>query len=197
MKQKDIINNKEYDYSLLQNGTITNHYGHQVLEADARLDIVPKQDKEMRIFFTGGSTTYQPWPNLVQMELQALYPSIDTKIINAGAGGYTSLENMIDVTTTASAYDPDIVVAYLPINDIYWVTAYEDDWIAHDYTHMRTEFKLNNLEIKPKPDRLFDISYPFLAAFISDWINAKRLDDYFAERSLSHSVYVDGWSFDP
>jgi len=35
VKQKDIINNKEYDYSLLQNGTITNHYGHQVLEADA------------------------------------------------------------------------------------------------------------------------------------------------------------------
>ena len=195
--QKDIINNKEYDYSLLQNGTITNHYGHQVLEADNRLDIVPKQDKEMRIFFTGGSTTYQPWPNLVQMELQALYPSIDTKIINAGAGGYTSLENMIDVTTTASAYDPDIVVAYLPINDIYWVTAYEDDWIAHDYSHMRTEFRWKNLETKPKPERLLDISYPFLAAFISDWIEAKRLDEYFAERKLSHSVYVDGWSFDP
>jgi len=29
--EKTIINSKEYDYSLLQNGTIINHYGHQIL----------------------------------------------------------------------------------------------------------------------------------------------------------------------
>lgn len=196
-QDKQTINNKEYDYSLLENGTITNHYGHQVLKTDSRLDRVPKQDKEIRIFFTGGSTTYQPWPHLLEVELEALYPTIDTKVINAGTGGYTSMENMIDVTTTASAYKPDIVIAYLPVNDVFWVTAYEDDWIAHDYTHMRSEFILNAVETRAKPKKLLSISYPFIASFVLDWIYAKRLDEYYAERKLSHFVLRDGWSFDP
>jgi hypothetical protein len=60
--------------------------------------------------------------------------------INAGTGGYTSQENLIDLAVCGISYQPDLVIAYLPINDIFWSSIYPD--FKRDYTHMRIPLKV-------------------------------------------------------
>jgi hypothetical protein len=53
---------------------------------------------------------------------------------------YTSQENLIDLAICGFSYQPDVVVAYLPVNDIYWAASYPG--FRRDYTHMRIPLKV-------------------------------------------------------
>jgi len=163
------------DYGVLEEGTLTNDFGHQVMPGD--LDIInrPKQKNEFRILALGGSTTFQPWPHLLSQLLNQRSKTKEFVAINAGTGGYTSQENVVDLVTSGLSYRPDMIIAYLPVNDIYWAAYYPN--FKRDYTHMRIPLKTIGDVNFSKPN--FSLrQYPFSLKFY-DWINYKKeIEEY-------------------
>ena len=190
------ISGKTYDFSLLETGTTINFYGHQTSPTSKDLHLKEKKQNEIRLFFVGGSTTYQPWPHLLGEKLNEKFKGYEFEIINAGAGGYTSVENTIDVVTTASAYEPDVIVAYLPINDIYWALAYDNDFLAEDFSHMRKSLTWHGVSSAPKHTS-WQLPYPFSISYFLKFYKNSKLTEFYEKHSLRHNVLVDGWSFDP
>ncbi|OGR34984.1 MAG: hypothetical protein A2051_10220 [Desulfovibrionales bacterium GWA2_65_9] len=118
-----------------------NENGHMVYAEDLDLATRPKASGEVRMLFLGGSTTYQGWAFDVADLLNRESGGKNTyKVINAGTGMYTSQENLIDLAICGFSYKPDLVVAYLPVNDVYWTASYPG--FRRDYTHMRVPLKV-------------------------------------------------------
>lgn len=159
-------------------------YGHTVLQQDANIHAQPKTANELRILTLGGSTTYQPWAFIVAEQLKKK-SALNIRAINGGTGGYTSMENLIDLTTSGLSYQPDIVIAYLPINDIYWAGLYPE--FKRDYTHMRIPFKTKELSAKPE----FTMEYPFVKSLVNVYTYNRKIDEYIANNSLTGSAVRD------
>ncbi|HLD23987.1 MAG TPA: hypothetical protein VJA83_08580 [Sulfuricurvum sp.] len=163
---------------------VVDSYGHTVLQQDARIFDQPKAKDELRILTLGGSTTYQPWAFIVA-ELLNKHQNLTVRAVNGGTGGYTSMENLIDLTTSGFAYQPDIVIAYLPINDIYWAGLYSK--FKRDYTHMRIPFKTKELSEKPE----YRMEYPFVKSLLKIYTYNRQVDEYIANNSLNGSAVRD------
>lgn len=159
-------------------------YGHTVLQEDADIHARPKTKNEFRILTLGGSTTYQPWAFIVAEQLKK-NSALNVRAINGGTGGYTSMENLIDLTTSGLSYQPDMVIAYLPINDIYWAGLYPE--FKRDYTHMRIPFKTKELSEKPE----FKMEYPFIKSLVNVYAYNRQIDEYIANNSLTGSAVRD------
>lgn len=169
-----------FDFGVLKEGAVVNDFGHQVLHGDVDIINRPKQKNEIRIFTVGGSTTFQPWPHLLAQVLNRRDRQNKFIAINGGTGGYTSQENVIDLVTAGLSYQPDMVIAYLPVNDIYWAAYYPN--FKRDYTHMRIPLKSVTGENIPKPQFALH-SYPFAIRFY-DWVGYKK-------KMLEYSQAVD------
>lgn len=87
--------------------------------------IQPKPNNEFRIVCLGASTTYttevknfkQSYPHQLQERLhQAGYSQ--TKVINAGAGGYSTLETRNSFKRRVMPLHPDMVIIYHGTNDV-------------------------------------------------------------------------------
>lgn len=169
-----------FDFGVLKGGVIVNDFGHQVLPSDVDIIDRPKQQNEIRIFTVGGSTTFQPWPHLLAQVLNRRNGQGKVIAINGGTGGYTSQENVIDLVTSGLSYQPDVVIAYLPVNDIYWAAYYPN--FKRDYTHMRIPLRSIMGENISKPQFALR-SYPFALKFY-DWIRYKK-------KMLEYSQTVD------
>lgn len=172
------LGDKSYDFGVLEGGTVVNAFGHQVRPMDSALLSGKKGETQYRILFLGGSTTFQPWPHLVGEFLDRMQPHRRHIVINAGTGGYTSQENAIDLLTAGLSYQPDMVVAYLPVNDIYWAAGYPG--FKRDYTHLRIPLEVaagqKSIPILDMP------AYPFTAKLIA-WKSYKREMTEWARRA--------------
>lgn len=82
--------------------------------------------------------------------------------------------------TAGLSYQPDVVIAYLPVNDIYWAAYYPN--FKRDYTHMRIPLKSVTGENISKPQFALR-SYPFAIKFY-DWVGYKK-------KMLEYSQAVD------
>lgn len=87
---------------------------------------IPKPEGQFRIVCIGGSTTYatdlddykMAYPSLLENNLiEAGYENI--KVINAGVGGWTSWESMINFELRILDLDPDVIIINHAINDIH------------------------------------------------------------------------------
>lgn len=89
--------------------------------------ILPKPDGVYRIVTLGGSTTYgvgvksykESYPYLLQKELHEKYHLSHVEVVNAGVGGYTSFENLINFQFRVLDLNPDIVYLYFGTNDVH------------------------------------------------------------------------------
>jgi hypothetical protein len=166
---------------------IVDELGHIVLLKDKDLWKTKKVDKEYRIFFLGGSTTGQPWPFYLTQVLNQKYKGNPKfKTINAGNGGYTSQENLSDLITSGFSYDPDMVIAYLPVNDINLSAIYP--FFKRDYTHFRIPIKYFDKKEIVKPECNFR-KYPFTLKLIDLLNYIKKLDLYYETIDLGRYVY--------
>jgi len=85
-----------------------------------------KPGGEFRIVCLGGSTTYTSlvndyrfsYPNLLEKELKSRGYS-QVRVINAGVGGYGSWETLLNFQFRVLDLDPDLVIVYHAINDVY------------------------------------------------------------------------------
>ncbi len=87
---------------------------------------VPKPEGVFRIVCLGGSTTYsygvdvyhESYPYLLQKELRERgYTNVE--VVNAGAGSYTSWETLLNLEFRVLDIDPDLLIVYHGLNDVY------------------------------------------------------------------------------
>lgn len=98
----------------------------------------------VRIYCVGGSTTqlHDPaqgpdssWPAKLQDVLCARFPGVTIECINAGTGGYTSVESLIEFMLRGVDLRPDILLVYHNVNDAW--TCQMVDGFKSDYSHAR------------------------------------------------------------
>ncbi len=177
-----------YDFGLFEQGIMFDIFGHGVLPEDKELYRVPKQTGEYRILFLGGSTTYQPWPFLTAAYMSREL-NVSVKAISAGTGGYTSQENVADLVTSGSAYDADMIVAYLPINDIYHAARWPH--FKRDYTHFRTAVtQVVSNEGETQPNRGDIWGFPFTLRFLQTILFNVNMRSYLAKANAAGLVTV-------
>ncbi len=176
---KSYINKQGVKYH--NNLTVVNDFGHQVLPEDIDIAKRPKEPYEYRILFLGGSTTFQPWSFYLSEILNAKHKDKKFKVINAGTGGYTSQENLIDLVVSGFSYQPDMVIAYLPINDIYWSALYPD--FQRDYTHMRIPLKYKEVTSMPEYNSHF---YPFSLRLLDLYRYIQEYKEYLKKTDLMY-----------
>jgi hypothetical protein len=177
-----------YDYAMIKGGVVFDEFGHGVLPADVHIARRAKVPGEYRILFLGGSTTFQPWPFLTT-ELLNRQLGRNIHAISAATGGYTSQENVTDLVTSGSAYDADLIVAYLPVNDIWHAARWPH--FKRDYTHFRTavtrEAKAPNVSA-PNPDLI--VTWPFTIRLVQTLFYNKRMADYIPLVAVNDLVTV-------
>lgn len=87
----------------------------------------PKPDDTYRIVALGGSTTYgskvksyqEAYPYLLEKVLKEKYDYLNVDVINAGVGGYTSWESLINFEFRVLDLNPDLIIVYHNTNDIH------------------------------------------------------------------------------
>ena len=121
-----------YIYDLIpgfnnKSGTFHNTFGFRSMEIQKQ-----KPEDVYRIFFVGGSTTYESgvkenakvFTYLLEDELnKRLHLDVENnykkiEVVNAGVGGYTSAENLIRIIFKISEFSPDLVVIQHGLNDV-------------------------------------------------------------------------------
>ncbi len=102
---------------------------------------VAKPPATLRIVTLGGSTTMgvnddnEVWPCQMGAFLARKIPHKHIEIINEGIMGYTSLDNLLDISARVIDFAADGYVIYLGVNDL-WAAA-PLDIFKTDYSHFR------------------------------------------------------------
>ncbi|MGI9302867.1 MAG: SGNH/GDSL hydrolase family protein [Gammaproteobacteria bacterium] len=104
----------------------------------------PKDQVEFRALVLGGSTTFdtqideesRTWVYRLEELARTKYGD-DIDVINAGVGGYTAAENFIHYFTLLHDLEPDLLVLYVGINDV-WPRLVPT--LKPDYRHYRSPF---------------------------------------------------------
>jgi len=93
-----------------------------------RADEITKEKPEgtLRIFVMGGSTVFcgsatfeQSHCHRLQEKLRARFPEREIEVINAGVPWYTSQHSLINYLFNIRDFEPDIVILWHGINDLY------------------------------------------------------------------------------
>jgi len=85
-----------------------------------------KPEGTIRVLCIGGSTTVagrtndETYPALLEKKLKQRWPGLPLEVLNLGISGVTS-EQWRDQLPKLLAFEPDVVVQYDAINDIYWL----------------------------------------------------------------------------
>jgi lysophospholipase L1-like esterase len=87
---------------------------------------VPKPAGRLRVAFLGGSTTFcahasageRTWPALVAAGLRDAHPELDVDYVNAGVGGYSTVQSLANLRHRVAPLDPDVIVIYHVTNDM-------------------------------------------------------------------------------
>lgn len=126
--------------------------------------LVPKPAKTFRIFAVGESSTFgwkgihsheEAWPALLEGKLRAAYPGRRIEVINAGAPGYTSVEQRINFMLRISHLQPDAILIYHGNNDLNW------SWVPSIETNL-VYGRGPSVGPPSRFDRLIDQSYVFM-----------------------------------
>lgn len=122
-------NNPNYSYGAKKHNS-HGFRGEEVLN--------PKPEGTIRIVCLGGSTTYSfgveddkhTYPFLLQEALRSR--NIDAEVINAGVEGYNSLQSYINYLEKVEELEPDMLIVYHGINDIWTRTVWPPESYVAD-----------------------------------------------------------------
>lgn len=86
----------------------------------------PKPAGRIRLAFLGASTTFcaeasaleATWPHLVVEGLRADAPELEFDYVNAGVGGFTTAESLVNLEQRVAPFQPDVIVYYEATNDL-------------------------------------------------------------------------------
>lgn len=89
--------------------------------------VVPKPEDRFRVVCMGESSTYctgidddrDTYPYRLGEHLRSMLADTDIEVINAGVGGYTSIENILRLLFHVVPLRPDLIVYYYTHNDVH------------------------------------------------------------------------------
>jgi hypothetical protein len=89
--------------------------------------VQPKPTKTFRIVITGSSTTYESlirnwtkdFARTVEKNLQELYDYKEIEVVNAGLGGWTTWESLINLEFRVFDLSPDLIIIYEGGTDVH------------------------------------------------------------------------------
>ncbi|MBE9531799.1 MAG: SGNH/GDSL hydrolase family protein [Proteobacteria bacterium] len=117
-----------------------NKFGYRsTLEYDVKS--VEKPENTLRIAVFGASTVMgvnrddEVWPYLIGKYMDKMLPETKIEVINEGNMGYTSLDNMIDLSLRVIDFDSDIYILYVGFND--YLAKAPDGLYTTDHLHFR------------------------------------------------------------
>jgi hypothetical protein len=87
---------------------------------------IPKPAGIFRIAIIGGSTVYETevarWQDdfarQLERELKSRFATTSIEVINAGVGGYSTFESLIDLELRVLDTQPDLIIIYHNVNDV-------------------------------------------------------------------------------
>lgn len=102
-----------------------------------------KKDKNVyRIVCLGGSSTYgnqlsnyETWPAQLERLLNSQQQDMHFEVINAGIGGYTTMDSLINLVTRVLPLEPNMIIIYHAFND-FKPNRFPN--FKSDYTHWRS-----------------------------------------------------------
>lgn len=101
---------------------------HNAQQFRHREDLGPREDRELRIFITGGSTAWGCMAEDMDATISAFleeilaernYDGWRIRVVNAATGGWVSTQERIWIINRISEFEPDIVISYSGANDIF------------------------------------------------------------------------------
>lgn len=89
-------------------------------------ELETKAEGDRRIAFLGGSTTFcaeasadrATWPSLVAEALAERFPGQRWDYVNAGVGGYSTEQSVLNLEHRVAPLEPDVIVIYHATNDL-------------------------------------------------------------------------------
>ena len=89
-------------------------------------ELEPKPPGGLRVAYLGGSTTFcaeassdlATWPSLLTSELEARFPGHAWDYVNAGVGGYSTEQSLLNLEHRVAPLGPDVIVIYHSTNDL-------------------------------------------------------------------------------
>jgi len=110
---------------------------------------IPKPEDTFRVAILGGSTVYtikvndntKTFPHQLETLLREKHESRNIEVLNAGVGGYTSWECLINFAFFVLDYEPDLLIMYLGVNDVH-ARFVETDSFEGNNQGYRTRWKL-------------------------------------------------------
>jgi len=151
-------------------------------------------ENPVKIACLGGSTTFgtgvtdtDSWPYLLQQRLGSAY-----KVYNLGVPGYSTLEAMVQLTTTVQHIKPDIVIIYQGWNDI---NKYHSEDLAYDYYYHGMQQK-RRLRVTYSDEEYFYKKFFFYklylkAAHLSEQLSSSEQDQDSLAIYDSNDPFVD------
>lgn len=124
-----------------------------------------KPEGTFRIACIGGSSTYghgpsseaTTWPRLLETKLRRAYPGRSIEVVNCGASGYSTFDNIGNFLLRVVDLEPDLLIVYQTINDVRCGLANTE--YQRDNRHWRAVF---NVPQKPAWSKLAEKSRTFL-----------------------------------
>jgi lysophospholipase L1-like esterase len=143
-------------------------------------EIATKQEGVFRIIAMGGSTTYTEmvedfrysYPYLLERVLKDKYGIKNVEVINAGVGGYSSHENLINLAFRVLDLEPDMIILYEGINDVHSRLVRPDTYKG-DNSGRRKQWGT----FKPNVTQRL-ISLQIMNAFFKWWPEEYRLESF-------------------
>lgn len=135
---------------------------------------IAKKRGVYRVACLGGSTTFtqkvkedETYPVQLEAALRRAWPGLEVEVLNAGVKGYTTAESLMNLVHKVLDHQPDAIVVYHAINDLYPRTY---PGFAPDYSHCRRVWAPEEVE-KSDPLRLLErtATYPLLRDSLTDY----------------------------
>jgi lysophospholipase L1-like esterase len=109
-------------------GRIEGYVYHNRQQFRYPVDLDKKKKNELRIFITGASAawgcnatdTAATIAGYMEAELRKRHPGRDIKVITAAAGAWTSTQERIWIFNRITEYEPDMIIQYSGVNDIFF-----------------------------------------------------------------------------
>jgi len=120
-----------------------------------------KLPRDYHVITLGGSTTWavaaadnsQTWPELLGARLQRQYPERNVRVFNFGTQNATSAYSLVALSLMAVHLEPDLVIVYHGINDIYpaMLSTFRPDH-AHFFRDLALDARWQGIQrMVPKP----------------------------------------------
>jgi len=146
-----------------------------------------KKADEIRIVALGGSSTVgngnidkETYPMRLQEMLRIKFPDKKITVINAAAGGYTTIESLGYLNSRLRYFKPDLILVMHAWNDMYYFTKSDEaisKWRENFNLQAMWNPKVSSEMEDPMPAHVQYFSWSQLYLHIMDWVRRRKVEN--------------------